>query len=494
MKKNKIINHLNQNKFIYLFVLLICLIYLTRLTYFPIFADEAIYINWADRIFNGFEGPFISLNDGKPPLFIWMIGLWSRILPVSLFLSARFASVFIFLCFIIFSLFIFKKYYTLKQGFIFVTLLASSPFIFFHSRMALMDSTLAVFLTTALIFWLTPKIKYNYIFAGIFFGLSYWTKTPAMFLIPFPLISAIFFDRNKRKIIHSLICILISLIIIYSLKISVFFPHLFARSQDFTFTFRDILNGQIDHIFGNFYKFFSWLNIYHSYLYFIAPLLSIVTAFKSKNKLILNFFLATIIFISPFVFLGKIVSSRYYVPVIFFLSIISSYLLTQIKNKKILLTIMTVILVPLIIQNYKILTNYLKFNFPKEDEYQYLKEWSSGIGIKESMEFFQSEAQHNKIKILTEGFFGTTPDGMFVYYADLPQKIKDNFTLVGVGEIGSKEYQNEIKNSSYNKLYYVGNSHRINPVNLNSKIILLKSYPKKDNYSSFQIYQLNYEN
>lgn len=491
MKINNFSYHFRQNKLIYLFSLFVFILYLIKLSYFPVFADEAIYINWADRIFNRFEGPFISLNDGKPPLFIWMIIFWSRIIKNNLFFSARFASVFLFFIFNLFTLFVFKKYYQLKQGFIFLILLCFSPFIFFHTRMALMDSALAVFLSTGLLFWLTPKIKSYYLFSGIFFGLAYWAKTPAMFLIPFPLISALIFDRSKNKFTHALISILISLSLIYLLKISVFFPQLFARSKDFTFSISDIFAGESDHIFANTRDFFLWITIYHSYLYFLAPLLGIFYAIKNKNKTILNLTLATVIFILPFIFFGKVVSPRYFVPPVFFLSIIASYALIQIKKNKVIIFFLSIILFIPIFKDIKLLTNYLDFKFPRPDEYQYLKEWSSGIGIKESIDYFSTIAQTQKIKVLTEGYFGTTPDGLFIYYTNLPQNIKNNLTIVGVGDLRTDAFKSEFTTGNFSHIYYLGNSHRINPVDIKeNNLNLIKTYPKKDNYSALQIYEL----
>lgn len=44
------------------------LLFLSRL---PMFTDEAIYIYWAKLIQTGQASPFLSIVDGKPPLFIW---------------------------------------------------------------------------------------------------------------------------------------------------------------------------------------------------------------------------------------------------------------------------------------------------------------------------------------------------------------------------------------------------------------------------------------
>jgi 4-amino-4-deoxy-L-arabinose transferase-like glycosyltransferase len=419
MKKNKLIKHILENKIEYLIILIISVVYLIKLTSFPIFADEAIYLNWADRIFNGFEGPFISLNDGKPPLFIWIIGIYSRIIG-NLFYSGRFASVDIFIAFLIFINIVLKKHHQKNLNIFSIILLSLSPYIFFHTRMSLMDSTLSVFIVSALLVWLSPKMKYRHLISGLLFGLAYWTKTPAMFLIPFPLISTILFDRRKENFIKSFISIFISVFTIYGMKVSVFFHKLFSRSQDFTFSVEQILGGEVAHIFANLRDLTRWIITYNYYPYLIIFIIAIYLAFKKDNLLIKNLVLAFFAFISPFIFLGRVVHPRYYLPAIFIFSIVSAFTLSNIKSKKHQLIILLIVIIYPLFQNLSLLNNYNNFNFPKLDEFQYLKDWSSGIGIKESMEFFSQESLGGKLKILSEGFFGTTPDGLFVYYADLP--------------------------------------------------------------------------
>ena len=45
---------------------------LFHLTIIPIFMDEAIYLRWAQIAKNDASWRFISLTDGKQPLFIWL--------------------------------------------------------------------------------------------------------------------------------------------------------------------------------------------------------------------------------------------------------------------------------------------------------------------------------------------------------------------------------------------------------------------------------------
>jgi len=57
------------------------------------------------------------------------------------------------------------------------------------------------------------------------------------------------------------------------------------------------------------------------------------------------------------------------------------------------------------------------------DRDQYVREWPSGGGVSESVEFFKEQAQDQKIFIGTEGTFGLMPYALEIYLADNPNVI-----------------------------------------------------------------------
>src|SRR6185369_11181486 len=114
--------------------------HLPSLTLLPVFADEAIYIRWAQLVQDDLgRYAFFSMADGKPPLFMWIlsIGLYLTSDPL---LAARLVAVLIGLA----TVFMFralvgefsKDALARWMVSIFATFL---PFWFFYHRMALMD-------------------------------------------------------------------------------------------------------------------------------------------------------------------------------------------------------------------------------------------------------------------------------------------------------------------------------------------------------------------
>src|SRR3989344_836362 len=65
------------------FVVLIVLVFgftrLFNLEAVPIFADEAIYIRWAQLLAYDWHNLFVPLTDGKTPLFMWLLAPWLRL-------------------------------------------------------------------------------------------------------------------------------------------------------------------------------------------------------------------------------------------------------------------------------------------------------------------------------------------------------------------------------------------------------------------------------
>src|SRR3990167_8321773 len=79
------------------FIAVYFLLRLTNITSMPIFTDEAIYIRWSQIGSRDAAWRFISLVDGKQPLFTWIAMVFMRFIsdPV---LAGRLVSVFAGFC------------------------------------------------------------------------------------------------------------------------------------------------------------------------------------------------------------------------------------------------------------------------------------------------------------------------------------------------------------------------------------------------------------
>ncbi len=504
--KKKIIKLLNSKYLFFIILALIALLYLLNLNKFPIFADEAIYTNWAKRIAVGDEHAFISLFDGKPPLFIW-ITVFNYWVIKNVLIAGRLVSVVSIIITIIFLYYYIIKYYNnIYWAYLSVLFISLSSFIFFHGRLAIMDTLLACLMLMAILVWSESKIKYYWLWSGVLFGLAFWTKTTALFIFPLPIISILlkknpdllnlqkfnllkYLKTNFNNFKYAIFTSIIATIVLLFLKISIWFNYIFTRSQDFSYSLSEVLNGNYLHIWYNFKNFIIWFIQYDNSVILFLFIIGIYIGFKKKNKLIVNLALGIILTILPLIILGKVIAPRYYLPIVIMILTISAYGVNFFidKNyqifwrgksdlKNLLLGLILVgFITKSLLFSLTLINNALEINIPKHDLNQYLVDWSSGIGIRESAKFFNTQAQDHKILILTEGAFGTLPDGLFVELDKMSNW--HNMTVMGVDHSHSKKFDQEVRNRQTDNIYYIGNKNRID-VDDWQYLTVIKEYSK----------------
>ena len=136
------------------------LIFLNRL---PIFTDEAIYVRWAQIALNDAAWRFISLTDGKQPMFVWVAMVFIKFIKDPL-IAGRLVSVLsgFFTMLGLFAL-TYELFKNKRTAFLTVALYIVYPFAQVLDRMALYDSMVATFYVWALYFsiLLVRKVRLN---------------------------------------------------------------------------------------------------------------------------------------------------------------------------------------------------------------------------------------------------------------------------------------------------------------------------------------------
>jgi 4-amino-4-deoxy-L-arabinose transferase-like glycosyltransferase len=471
------------------------LTHLPSLTLLPVFADEAIYIRWAQLIIDEpLRFAFFSMSDGKPPLFMWILSLTLRAFPDPL-LAGRFTAVLIGF----FTMFIVAKTARLLTGSWKIELLSAvmvmvSPFWWFYHRMALMDGLLTLFIALSFYFALRIAIRcqkergiaYDTIplvlLLGTSFGGALLTKTPALFAIPIiaitPLFSLVKIHKNTRtvrqKLIESIFLVaaggLIGCIVFLFLRVSPFFGTLFARSGDFTFTIHEVLNGEWRFVLlSSLPREISWLS---SYLTVAVILMAIFGLFTSKKRMVGMLLLSALLFALPLIGVGRVLYPRYFLPIAPFLTIAAAIGIEVLLSKKKTLLIGWIGVLLFAIQSLLFvlpsLLNVSKIPFVAIDRMQYLEEWSAGFGNTQVRDFIRQKYALSKLSVpnrkpsiivLTEGAFGTLPDGLLMYFYGSSQL--DGVEIHGIG-VGPKILPAEYlaKHLTGSDVYYMVNSHR----------------------------------
>jgi 4-amino-4-deoxy-L-arabinose transferase-like glycosyltransferase len=502
---------MQKSKTIYILFILYFLSRLVNLNSLPVFADEAIYIRWSQLIIDDITKAFVPMYDGKPPLFMWLTIPFLKFIQDPL-IAARLLSVFLgagttFL--------IFKSAYNFfnkKTSYWTAVFAVSCPFLFIYSRMALIESLLTFTLSLQIYFLSLYKKKNKLIYivlSGLAWGLSMLSKTTAFFFFTLYLPTGFYLKgfnilkfakmpkiliKNKKTIFSLFLAGFLAFLIFGITKLSVFFPFLFTRSRDFSYTVTEFINREYKYIFVRGVKIFKWIGYYTSpllILIFLGSAVFLSKIGKNKQNIITHLWLFVAVLVIPFITFGKILAPRYLLPITLPIILIASYVIAETKAlKKIKLPVVILIMAFNMSFIGISLNDIDKTPFLEVDKVQYLQEWSSGHGIKQAFLYLKDLAENQKVLVGTEGYYGTLPDGLLIYkdaYA------VSNFEIIGVGQPISAVPQEILEKSSEQSTFLLGNSHRfIFPES--EPLKLIKSYERPAGGPKLLLYEVINEN
>lgn len=430
----------------------------------PIFADEAIYIRWAQLINDG--KLFAPLADGKTPLFMWLLAPLLR-LGFDPLLTGRFLSVISGLAILIGVYLLAQQLFSTKVALFSSLLVVFCPFLFFYDRMSLTDSFLTAFVVWSvyLAYRLIkkPNLKSGFILGLVWAGallvkpsaLSYLILTPVFFLIK---------PKIKALIIPGIVTIIVAGVIYNLQRFSGMFYMIAQRSADY------LRPPTWENWFGTSRVFLNWLISYLSWQVIILLLISFILAIKYREKKIL---VLSVWVIVPFLLsaaIGKIVYPRYLLPITPFILIIIGWGLKQIKFGWLLIFLFIFSWFKF---DYLILTKPEIAPFHQSEKEQYFYSWAAGNGLKEITTYLNQLSLDKKVVVATEGSFGTLPNGLEIYFNH-----SENIQILGVGfpKTTVSPAMEQALNEN-NKVYLVVNFSRYN-LSDEKRLKLVAEYPR----------------
>jgi len=399
----------------------------------PIFTDEAIYTRWSQIARYDPAWRFISLTDGKQPLFVWFDMLIMRIVSDPL-LAGRLVSVFAGFFTMIGLYFLGKEAFKNRNvGIISSFLYLIYPFALVYDRMALYDSLVGTFAVWGLYLeiLLVRKLRLDLaLILGMVLGGGVLTKTSGFFniyLMPFLLI---IFDWNRKKrtqrLINFILLFGLSSVLAYGyysvLRLSPFFNIINEKNTIFVYPLHDWVNHPFNFFEGNIRGVWDWFITYLTWPVFLLVISSFFVSFKFLREKIL----LLIWFMVPFVALalfGRVLYPRF----IFFMTLsllpLSALSISEIyerlRNKYVAFLAILVFLLLAIRGDYMILANFSKAPIPYSDLEQYINGWPGGGGINEVIRYLDKESKKGRIYVLSIGTFGSLPTySAEIYFGD----------------------------------------------------------------------------
>lgn len=411
----------------------------------PIFADEAIYIRWAQVMRAESTLRFLPLSDGKQPLLMWsiipLLKVFSNPLTAGRMLSvitglATLTGVFVL------SKLLFKSNLVSLSASLFYVL---SPFTLFFDRMALTDSMLSMFGIWVLIFGIvtvkSKRLDYAMLI-GFCLGGALLTKSTALFFSILLPTTILFMDWRKgnkdriKTVLNLSFLFLVAYLIAYALfnilRLGPNFHLLGMRNLDYVWPYSHVLSSPMDPLIPHLKSYLDWTIKMGPGIIWLFAAGGLLTAIKKHQK--------EVILLSIWAFLplivqaeyAKVFTARYILFTLPYLFIIAAlgFMSVSKKIKLSLFGLTFVFLVLSLTQSYYLLTNPIKMNLPRSERSGYLEEWTAGYGIKEVADFILEIYKNNPGEMLvgTEGYFGTLPDGLQIYLNNYPQ-----IKVLGVG-------------------------------------------------------------
>ncbi|OGM13470.1 hypothetical protein A3A76_03920 [Candidatus Woesebacteria bacterium RIFCSPLOWO2_01_FULL_39_23] len=455
----------------------------------PVFGDEAIYIRWAQVAKAEPSLRFISLSDGKQPLFIWSIIPFLKLFGDPL-IAGRLVSVFsgvmsltgvIILSYILFN----SLNISLFAGLIYAVM----PFAVFFDSMALADALLSMFGIWTLIFGLL-SVKYKRLdyamLAGFALGGALLTKSPGLYFALLLPSALVFLEHSKKGVrIKDLIqasgLLAVSYLLAYFMyniqRLGPNFHMLTLRNNDYVYPVFHLLERPFDPLLPFLNRSFEYFWIWGPSVFIFFIIFGVIlnfTKFKKETLLLCFWSFVPLVISAEY---AKVFTARYILYIIPTLTILGASVLTSAAYKKIFKTLAIILVVHALWIDFLLLTNIQKAPMPTSERTGYLEEWTSGYGIKEVAMDIRNQYLQNpnqQIVVGTEGYFGTLPDGLQIYLNDLPKII-----VLGVGINLSALPKSLVESKKAgNKTFLVINNSRLsadyNDLNLN----LLATYPK----------------
>lgn len=496
----KIINYIFKRNYL-IWSLLVPLFFVTRLAnlkIIPIFTDEAIYSYWAQVALHDPANRFISMTDGKQPLFIWLAAIGQYFISDPL-IATRMVSVVSGLGSLIGIYLLASILFNKKVAVIASVLYLILPFTLLYDRMALYDSLLTMFCIWVVYISVKMAKKPQLDLAllnGIALGLALITKSSADFylcLLPF---SAIFFNFRKNSkffvlkyLFFLFLTALIAQIFYSTLRLSPYFYIIAQKNLTFIRSFHEVINNPFQFFSSNVQAIFGWIITYTQLpLTFFFIIGSLFGLFKKNLAVLYLLILVLAPFLAEALF-NKVLYPRFVLFYYPFIILIIAYFMEQVLNrfssKKVLITL--VFLISVILPAYislKLITSPVKAAIPTADSEQYLNAWPAGYGAQEVVDFLRNESKNQQVNIGTEGTFGVFPFSLNIYFYN-----NKNVHVYSFWPVDTNKIPEQIQDlSKKQKTYFVFNENQqiINNPNLK----LIRSYQKGIGKSYMRLYQV----
>lgn len=418
---------------------------------------------------------FLPLSDGKTPLFMWTLMPVLKFIEDPLF-AGRFLSVISGLATMVGVFALTMRVFNIRVALWASLLYVIVPYTVFFDRMALVDSMLSAFTIWALYFilWLAkaPRLDLAMIL-GLLLGGAWLTKTPAvlnLFLLPASFLAFKRVKGDQYKLVKLFlfwgVAIVIAFFMYNGLRLGPNFHLLSSRNADYVFSPLELVGRPLDPFIPHLRDMADWFPKLLTWPVLGLMVYGLWFMVKIKNRagwVILAWAIIPLLLEMAFL---RTFTARYLLPSIPLLLILAGYGLEKISNEILIPFLLIILVISSFNFNYQLLTSPPPEALPLEERKGYFEMWTAGYGFSEIAQFLIAQKENGSVVVGTEGFFGTLPDGLYIYLD------KSNIAVVG----STATVSAQIRAATRDHLtFFVGNKESLDDV---GGVKLIKEFPK----------------
>ncbi len=436
-----------------------------HLAQFPIFCDEAIYIRWAQVMKSIPSLWWVPLSDGKQPLFMWLTGIslffWQDPL-----LAGRFVSLLAGMA----ESFVLWRWQRLlfpeDRNFFLPLIYVFLPFTLFFNRLALVDTLLSFFITLAFFFaWRLLRFgRWKDSFGlGLSLGMAWLTKSPGeifWFLLPPLLLFLTAWQLGcrfwQKKAFWQLVIQLVfagglAFALYNLLRFAPVFYMIARRNRDYLWSWPVLRQHPLDPLWPHLG------DVWRYYWHYLGPL-SLILAFIGLGVLswqrrwrFLAFLFIWWLPVLPMAAVAKVFTARYIlysaIPLICLMG--SSFIFFFKFHRQFTFFLFGLWLLTIMRFDIALLWHYRQLPLPADEYRGYLSDWTAGEGIRQIAAYLHRQQAPKGIVVATEGFFGTLPNGLQIYFdkdkkvtivGSQPEIRKVPTTIIAAKKFGARTY------------------------------------------------------
>jgi len=401
---------------------------LANLTILPIFTDEGMHIERAQRMLE--TGDFIGGTLAGKFLHTWLLALiipWTQ----NLLIAARALSVATGLaCGIATIVLAYTLWPDRAMGWVTALIYLALPLPLINERMALTDSLLAVLATLILILSIRlirkPRNVTGYVL-GVCLGLAYLTKLNGLIYFAIPVLAFVLLRKETQSLKILIRPYLLAPLI--ALPTALEFPR-----QFFSVAVRSVLNPVGPQMSAGSWRLYglgeTWLDLTTYVTWPILLLAAVRLVYGLRNRERETALIGVLLLLTPsfYILLAKDVwYSRYLLPMIPLIVILAARMLidlasllpqhTRLRNEKVSLVVLCLVtLLPSLVFDYELIRDPEHSRFTAIDRWQYISGWPAGYGLSETVAWLrQKAADEGPLVVITDTHSGPTQEGIRLY-------------------------------------------------------------------------------